>query len=72
MALYGHVLAWARSYLAAIGYYARAYDRKQLQLDNRHIQVVCIDNQEAEYNIGRAFRHTGDDVEDETDLRSGI
>ncbi|CAG8688640.1 2099_t:CDS:10, partial [Acaulospora morrowiae] len=90
LALYGHILACARSYMGAIGYYARAYASKpedpvislaiglsylhramQRQTDNRHLQIVQgftflynyaeirAHNQEAEYNLGRAFHHIG-------------
>ncbi|CAG8767795.1 3380_t:CDS:2, partial [Gigaspora rosea] len=86
LALYGHILACARSYIGAIGYYARAYAEKpndplisisiglaylhramQRQTDNRHLQIMQgftflfnyyelkARNQEAEYNLGRAF-----------------
>ncbi|CAG8470622.1 4335_t:CDS:10, partial [Cetraspora pellucida] len=90
LALYGHILACARSYIGAIGYYARAYAEKpkdpvislsiglaylhramQRQTDNRHMQIMQgftflynyyelkARNQEAEYNLGRAFHHLG-------------
>ncbi|CAG8584919.1 15004_t:CDS:2 [Racocetra fulgida] len=100
LALYGHILASARSYIGAIvarfkindinynlsGYYARAYAENpkdpvislsiglaylhramQRQTDNRHLQIMQgftflynyyelkARNQEAEYNLGRAF-----------------
>ncbi|CAG8500351.1 32048_t:CDS:10, partial [Racocetra persica] len=90
LALYGHILASARSYIGAIGYYARAYAENpkdpvislsiglaylhramQRQTDNRHLQIMQgftflynyyelkARNQEAEYNLGRAFHQLG-------------
>ncbi|CAG8571855.1 4215_t:CDS:10, partial [Scutellospora calospora] len=90
LALYGHILACARSYIGAIGYYARAYAENpkdpaislsiglaylhramQRQTDNRHMQIMQgftflynyyelkARNQEAEYNLGRAFHQLG-------------
>ncbi|CAB4401438.1 unnamed protein product [Rhizophagus irregularis] len=90
LSLYGHILACARSYVGAIGYYSRAYSVKpkdplislsmglaymhrsmQRISDNRHLQIMQAftflynyyelkeRNQEAEYNLGRAFHELG-------------
>ncbi|CAG8517969.1 13782_t:CDS:10 [Funneliformis caledonium] len=73
LSLYGHILACARSYVGAIGYYSRAYSVKPkdplislsmgLAYMHRSMQRIS-DNRhlqimQAEYNLGRAFHELG-------------